>query len=114
MADNPEITTKLPTRFEAQRNLGLFGAHDLVSVIFLFLSWIGWSVSLILFVDPMPWKVILGWAVVNLVVAQIWIIILVYRGLVFVLDLHAEIALMPEAAARIAAGYFEGRMKGGK
>lgn len=102
------------TRFEAQRKLGLFAPHDYVSAAVLFLSWLGWFICYSIAWEVMPWRMFIGWAVVNIILHLIWLTVIVYRGLVLVLDLHADVGLMPEAAARIAAGYFEGRVREGQ
>lgn len=43
---------------------------------------------------------------VDIFVAQLWIISLIFRCSCFVLETQADINLMPEASARIVAGYF--------
>ena len=53
-------------------------------------------------------------AIADIAITQLWIITLAYRILVFVMDLGADINLMPEAAARIAISYYEGRPVGKK
>ena len=40
---------------------------------------------------------------------QVWIVVLCYRCLVFILDVQADINLMPESAARIVIGFQQGR-----
>lgn len=50
-------------------------------------------------------------ALLNLILLQAWIVVLCYRALVFILDVGADINLMPEAAARIVLGFREGRTK---
>lgn len=97
------------TRFEAQRKLGLFAPLDYTVLALILFSWMTlgfWK----LFGNPEPIHLIVL-AIVNVVLTQLWLIVLVYRSLVFVLDLGADINLMPEAAARIVLGYWEGRAK---
>jgi uncharacterized membrane protein YoaK (UPF0700 family) len=43
---------------------------------------------------------------VDIFIAQIWMIALIFRCACFVLETQADINLMPESAARIVAGYF--------
>lgn len=43
---------------------------------------------------------------VDIFLAQLWLISLVFRCSCFVLETQADINLMPESAARIVAGYF--------
>lgn len=43
---------------------------------------------------------------VDIFIAQIWLILLIFRCACFVLETQADINLMPEASARIVAGYF--------
>lgn len=45
---------------------------------------------------------------VDIFIAQLWLISLVFRCSCFVLETQADINLMPESAARIVAGYFSG------
>lgn len=100
------------SRFEAQRKLGLFAAHDIVMFSFIVLCLAANLISLAgfaLFRWDVNWMKMLLVFNLALVLGVAWLVVLVYRILVFILDLHAEVALMPEAAARIAAGYFEGR-----
>lgn len=100
------------TRKDALKALGLFARHDYWSIVFLSLSWVGWFVMLVAGMDSGSfWRIIVGWAGLNVVVTTAWVVVLVYRALIFILDLHAEVALMPEASARIAVGYFEGRKR---
>ena len=97
------------TRFQAQRKLGLFAPHDYVMVALILMVWVTlgfWK----LFGTPEPIHLI-ALAIVNIFLTQCWMIVLVYRCLVFVLDVQADINLMPEAAARIVLGFWEGRRK---
>ena len=97
------------TRLQAQRKLGLFAAHDYVMLALIVLVWttLGfWK----LFGTPEAVHLI-ALAVVNIFLTQLWLIVLVYRCLVFILDVQADINLMPEAAARIVLGFWEGRQK---
>lgn len=100
------------TRFQAQLRLGLFAAHDWVMFGFILFS--------LLVIAAFAVAGLLTWikAIVCLLAACLcalaWLIVLVYRCLVFILDAHSDISLMPEAAARIAVGYFEGRSPQGR
>lgn len=97
------------SRFEAQRKLGLFAPHDYVMLVLIVGIWVTmgfWQ----LFGAPQPLHLVAA-AIVNVFLTQCWIIVMVYRCLVFVLDVQADINLMPEAAARIVLGYWEGRRK---
>lgn len=96
------------SRFQAQRKLGLFAPHDMAMCAGILIGLI-LIVAQGLFVPEVDkLKLIVELSAVILF-ALAWLIVLAYRILVFILDLHAEVGLMPEAAARIAAGYFEGR-----
>ena len=108
MAALPAIEKPL-TRFQAQRKLGLMAPLDYTAIgviCFLWMTLGFWK----LFGHPEPIH-LLAMAMVNICVTQIWMIVLMYRILVFVLDLGADINLMSEAAARIVVGYWEGRTK---
>lgn len=101
-------TEKL-SRFDAQRKLGLFAPHDFVMLSLIVAVWIVlgfWK----LFGNPEAIQLVAG-ALVNIFLTQCWITVLVYRVLVFILDVQADINLMPEAASRIVIGFWEGRRK---
>lgn len=49
---------------------------------------------------------IIAVVLVDIFVAQLWMILLIFRCACFVLETQADINLMPEASARIVAGYF--------
>ena len=111
MAQPPDVTgpSKPLSRFEAQRKLGLFAPHDMVMLGLIVMVWITlgfWK----LFGSPEPYHLI-ALAIVNIFLTQCWIAVLTYRILVFILDVQADINLMPEAAARIVLGFWEGRRK---
>lgn len=97
------------TRFEAQRKLGLIAPLDFTVLGLILFSWMTmgfWK----LFGTPDAVHLIVM-AVVNVVVMQVWIVVLCFRVMVFILDLGADINLLPEAAARIVVGYWEGRQQ---
>lgn len=96
------------SRFEAQRKLGLFAPHDVAMFAGIVIGLVLIAAQAIFVSEVDKLKLILELGVVILF-TQAWLVVLVYRALVFILDLHSEVSLMPEAAARIAAGYFEGR-----
>ena len=102
------IAPEVPlTRFQAQRKLGLFAPHDVLMLMLIISIWITlgfWA----LFGMPSPLHLV-ALALVNVFLTQCWLIVLVYRCLVFVLDVQADINLMPEAAAKIVVGFWEGR-----
>lgn len=99
---------KPPTRFEAQVALGLFAAHDYAMAILCVVSLVVIGLYTFLAVEPNWFRVLA--CLCGVVIFQLaWLVVLVYRAMVFVLDLHAEIALMPEAAARIAVGFLQGK-----
>lgn len=112
-AKNPQenVPLQVPpmTRFEAQRKLGLFGGIDYLFAALLFLAWVTLGYW-VLFGSPTVLHVILT-VLFNFLITQVWIILLAYRVLVFIMDLGADINLMPEAAARIVIGYSEGRKR---
>lgn len=97
------------TRFQAQRKFGLLAPMDYTFMALIALSWVTlgfWR----LFGDPTAIN-LLALAVVNIFLMQGWIVVLVYRVLVWILDTNADINLLPEAAARIVLGFWEGRRK---
>jgi len=96
------------SRFEAQRKLGLFAPLDYTAAALIVFCWMTlgfWA----LFGNPGVLHFIAG-LLVTLAVLLVWLVILAYRVMVFILDLHADVSLMPEAAARIVVGYQHGNM----
>ena len=110
MAEQPPnvlAPEKALSRFQAQRKLGLFAPLDYTILAIIVGAWVTmgfWR----LFGAPEPLHLI-ALVLVNIFLTQIWLIVLVYRCLVFVLDVQADINLLPEAAARIVVGFWEGR-----
>jgi hypothetical protein len=98
------------TRFEAQRRLGLFAKMDITVAVLLIFMWV-----VVLFYwcfRPEPnFMTVIAALLGSILLASVWTIVLIYRILVWILDLQADINLMPEAAARIVLGYWEGRKK---
>lgn len=110
MAEPPVLAPEKPlTRFQAQRKLGLFAPLDYTAIILIAFIWMTlgfWK----LFGNPEPIHLV-ALAIVNIFLTQCWVMVLLYRVLVFILDVQADINLMPEAAARIVLGFWEGRRK---
>lgn len=103
------VPTPPLTRFQAQRKLGLFAPLDFTFIGVILFVWMTlgfWK----FFGDPQPMNWIFA-AILSVLLIQLWIIALAYRIMVFLLDLGADINLMPEAASRIVLGYWEGRSK---
>lgn len=94
------------TRADALKYFGLYAKHDKVSGVITLLLLAGVLVSL--FYGHHVMRAVLL-ALAAIVVLLQWAIVLLYRVGTFVLDLHSDIALMPEAAARIAVAYMKGQ-----
>ena len=112
MPDTIPAPEKPMTRFEAQRHFGLFAPHDIVMFGFIAVCSLVDAVLLLghyVFKSEISYAHFFIVACAAIACGLAWLIVLAYRILVFILDLHASVALMPESAARIAAGYFEGR-----
>jgi len=95
------------TRFQAQRKLGLFAPLDYTIAAFIVFLWVTlgfWK----LFGTPDAVHLI-ALALGAVFLTQCWLVVLIYRCLVFILDVQADINLLPEAAARIVVGFWEGR-----
>lgn len=105
-ATNQPAAPSPMTRAEALKNLGLYAKHDKVSGVLVFLLLVGVVVSL--FYGHHVMRAILL-ALAAIVVLLQWAVVLLYRVATFVLDLHGDIALMPETAARIAVAYMKGQ-----
>ena len=98
------------TRFQAQRNFGLIAKWDYTMLGLMVFVWV--SIAYYWFLRPEPsFNVIFIGLLLTILLAIAWLIVLVYRVLVFLLDMHADIVLLPEAASRIVLGYYEGRKK---
>jgi hypothetical protein len=109
---NPELPKegeKL-TRFQAQRRLGLFARWDITMLVAIASVWIVTGFYWWFKPEPVFASIIFS-MLVSILLAISWLIVLVYRGLVWLLDIQADINLMPDAAARIVLGYYEGRKK---
>lgn len=98
------------TRFQAQRKLGLFAKWDMTMLVLILATWA--VIGFYWMFRPEPtFMVILFGMLLSILFVQAWLVVLVYRVLVFLLDMHSDIVLMPEAASRIVLGYYEGRSK---
>jgi hypothetical protein len=105
----PEPTVAI-TRFQAQRSFGLFAKWDYTMLILIGLVWV--NIGYYWMLRPAPsFNVIFFGLLLTILLSIAWLIVLVYRVLVFLLDMHADVALLPEAASRIVLGYYEGRKK---
>lgn len=98
------------TRFQAQRMLGLFAPHDYLMLACAVLSLMACGGYYHFNPEPNLVKMVLVFCVI-IIFLLAWLIVLVYRAMVFVLDLHSDVALMPEASARIAVGFMQGASK---
>lgn len=104
-AKTPEEQAAEMTRFQAQKQLGLFAKHDIVMLCLIVFLWITlgyWSI----FGSATILQVLTG-LVLTVVLLLAWAIVLLYRCLVWILDVQGIINLMPAAAARIVAGYYD-------
>lgn len=103
--DTPEVQKM--TRFQAQRLLGLWAPHDFVVGGLLVLSFvvlIVWAV-----VGDISAMQVCGVLLFDVVLALTQVIVLLYRCMTYILDLHASVETLPEASARIAAAYLQGK-----
>jgi len=96
------------SRLQAQRALGLFAQHDCVMALGSLAGFVSCFAYWLLASEPDLKRVIIGLLVVNTFLLG-WLVVVGYRALVFILDLHADVALMPEASARIAVGFLQGQ-----
>lgn len=95
------------TRLQAQVRLGLFAPHDAVTLACVLGCWLG---ALLWYGLGSPSALQIALLLlISLNLAAACIIVLVYRALVFLLDISADVNLMPEASARIAVAYLQGR-----
>lgn len=105
----PKLPTQpLPqnaTREQAQIAFGLYGPHDKVMSALIAATWIIMAFKAI-FGTFDRYDFITG-MLISIAFGMTWMIALLYRVLVWQLDIQADINLMPEAAARIVVGYYE-------
>lgn len=102
---SPEEQAATLSRFQAQKQLGLFATHDMVMLALIVFLWITlgyWSI----FGNATVLQVLTG-LMFTVVLMMAWAIALIYRCLVWILDVQSIIHLMPQAAARIVAGYYD-------
>jgi uncharacterized PurR-regulated membrane protein YhhQ (DUF165 family) len=100
----PEMGGLIPTKWEALKARGWWLPYDWAIVVLLAITLVTllfWRI----FGEPTATNLI-AVVLVDIFIAQLWLISLVFRCSCFVLETQADINLMPEAAARIAAGYF--------
>ncbi len=95
------------TRFQAQIKLGLFAAHDWMMFALILFSLL--AIGAFAVTGQLTWIKAAVLLLCACLFGLAWLIVLAYRCLVFILDAHSDIQLLPEAAARIAVNYFEGR-----
>lgn len=108
--ENPPKEGEVITRFQAQRKLGLFAKLDMTVAVIIGFIWV--MLGFYAWFRPDPNIMALIAALLgSIVLALIWLLVLVYRILVWILDLQADVNLLPEAASRIVLGYYEGRKK---
>lgn len=101
MTPQPEMT-----QWQALRRVGWVQTSDFVFVGVLVASWVT-AFFWWLFGSPTA----AGLAVVaaaNIVLAQLWVVSLVFRCSFFVLQMRAEINTMPAAAAKLALSFQRG------
>lgn len=94
----------IPTKWEALKARGWWLPYDWCVVILLgasFVTLFFWKI----FGDPTAINFI-AMLLVDIFLCLLWIISLIFRCSCFVLETQADINLMPEASARIVAGYF--------
>jgi hypothetical protein len=94
----------IPTKWEALKARGWWLPYDWANVVVIlgtFVTFFFWCI----FGKPTALNLI-AVVLVDIFVAQLWLISLVFRCSCFVLETQADINLMPEASARIVAGYF--------
>jgi protein-S-isoprenylcysteine O-methyltransferase Ste14 len=92
------------TRTQALLKMGFFQFIDVIFIL-LFLTAVGFFVYHSLQADQdLRWTLISLFA--SCVVLGTWAVVLAFRCMSFVLDMMADINLMPEAAARIVAGFY--------
>jgi hypothetical protein len=95
------------SRWTALKEAGWWAGMDTTFCIALAFIW----------VTALYWKIfghpnllnIVVLLLISLIILVAWLIILVYRCSLFVLQLHADIALMPDTAARMAVAYLSGK-----
>lgn len=94
------------THFQALKARGWLQTYDYVVSAILIVS----------FVTLFFWKIFASPTALNLIsvllvdifVTLLWLVSLVFRCSCFVLEVQADINLMPESAARIVAGFYSG------
>lgn len=95
------------TRLQAQRQLGLWAPNDIVVGIVILLSLFALVVWWI--VGDLTALQCLCVLMFDVLLALCQVVILIYRVLIFILDMHASVETLPPAAARIAAAFLQGK-----
>jgi hypothetical protein len=100
----PELGGLIPTKWEALKARGWWLPYDWAMVVLLAATVVTlffWKI----FGDPSALNLI-AVLLVDIFIALLWIISLIFRCSCFVLETQADINLMPEASAKIVAGFF--------
>ena len=95
------------SRFQAQVRLGLFAAHDWLMLWLVIMS--VFAIGVLAVFGQLTWLKAEVLLLCDCFFLLVWLIVLAYRILIFILDAQADINLLPEAAARIAVGFLQGR-----
>jgi len=95
------------SEWDALKNFGWWRNYDWVMVVLVALVWVTgifWKI----FAEPSVLNLV-ALLLVNISLKLIWVISLVFRCSHFILSMHADIHLMPEAAARMAVAFLQGK-----
>lgn len=102
---NTSAPTEPPmTRTQALLKMGFFQTVDILFIVLFLLAGACFVFQASRVEMDLRWVLICLFATVA--VLGIWAVILAFRCMSFVLDMMADINLMPEAAARIVAGFY--------
>lgn len=106
-ADTVVATPVAMTRRQALRQVGWIAGIDytfMVMIAMCFITLLFWKI----FGNPQPFN-ILACVLTACALIQVWIVVLIFRCSLFVLDLQATINLMPDHAARIVMSAYSGQ-----
>ena len=94
------------TQWQARRRVGWISTIDFVFMLALGLIGVG-TVAWCLFGWPTVSGMI-GIGLGTIIYLLLWIILIIYRSMLFTLGVHADIQMMPVEAARMASAHITG------
>jgi hypothetical protein len=109
------VVQRPPTMWQALKEAGWWAAYDWTMLAVLVALWVTTGFWF-LFSAAKPegasrLTVFIAVLLVSISVQLIWLLVAVFRCALFVLRLHADVAMLPNDAARIAVAFLSGKQQ---